>query len=150
LEDNRKEVSDFLSRTAELRRYGVATLMSAGISVGLPIFLHEICGIEERPAFAIGLVCSFAFNFLSIKLFVFKSGGSAWRQLAVFALSSAVFRFLEYWLFATLMMTSFPYQASMLITLIVSFTAKFAIQKNLIFSRRGRQKPPYQQEARNR
>lgn len=138
-----------MSRTAELRRYGIATLMSAGISVGLPIFLHEMCGIEERTAFAIGLICSFAFNFLSIRLFVFRSGGSAWRQLAVFALSSAVFRFLEYWLFATLMMTAIPYQACIFLTLIVSFTAKFVIHKNVIFSRRGRQKPTYQQEARN-
>lgn len=138
-----------MSRTAELRRYGIATLLSAAISMGLPILLHEAAGVEERQAFAIGLFGSFAFNFLSIKLFVFRSAGSTWRQLAVFALSSAVFRFLEYWLFALLLLLAIPYQACMLITLIVSFAAKFAIQKNLIFSRRGQQEPPYPQEARN-
>lgn len=122
-------------RLEELVRYGLATIASAAVSFGLPVALHEIVGLGDTLAVGIGLICAFALNFVSIRLFVFRSAGVIKRQLIGFLISSGFFRLAELWVFLLLTKLGTNYAVALIITLVCSFAAKFAVQKYLIFTR---------------
>jgi putative flippase GtrA len=122
-------------RLEELVRYGLATLASAAISFGLPVALHELFGLAETLSVGIGLVCAFVFNFVSIRVFVFRSAGLIKRQVIGFLISSGLFRLTEFWLFLLLTKFDTNYAIALIITLACSFAAKFVVQKHLIFTR---------------
>ncbi|MBX5056653.1 GtrA family protein [Rhizobium lentis] len=130
-------------RLDELIRYGLATMASAAISFGLPVALHEIFGLADTSAVGIGLICAFALNFVSIRLFVFRSDGVIKRQLIGFLISSGLFRLAEFWVFLLLTKLGTNYAVALIITLVCSFAAKFAVQKYIIFTRpdRGYNRP---------
>jgi len=138
-----------LSRTEHVRRYAVATVVSSIISFGLPVALHELAGIGERFAVAIGLICAFAFNFVSIRTFVFRSEDPWGRQFFIFLATSALFRIGEYSFFLLLLHLTIRYEPALLITLLCSFVAKFTVQKRFIFLRRSGINKTHQNEADN-
>ncbi|MBB3353323.1 hypothetical protein CO660_31570 [Rhizobium sp. L9] len=125
-------------RLEELIRYGLATMASAAISFGLPVALHEIVGLADTSSVGIGLICAFALNFVSIRLFVFRSDGVIKRQLIGFLISTGLFRLAEFWGFLLLTKLGTNYAVALIITLVCSFAAKFAVQKYLIFTRPNR------------
>lgn len=129
-----------ISRTlaGQLVRYGGATLASATVSFGLPLVLHEGLGAPPRLSVAIGFVCAFLLNFLSIRRMVFtKSGtGDIRSDFMRFAVFSLVMRSLEYVTFLFLFGTvHLPYSIALGMTLVLSTCIKFPSYKLLVFSR---------------
>lgn len=108
-------------------RFGISTVVSAGMTVGLPIILHELLGIEQRTAVAISQSCALLVNFLMIRIFVFGSKRAAQRDLVYYVGSAIVFRGLEYLAFLALFeIGHLYYVASLLVTLGTSTLLKFA------------------------
>ena len=88
-------IRDAQARGQLLRFFG-ATGISATITLGLPVLLHEGLAVPPRAAVAIALTVAFMVNFLTTRLFVFRSSGRAPGELARYALTSAAFRGGEY------------------------------------------------------
>lgn len=110
----------------QIFRFGLTTVMSASVTVGLPIMLHEIFGVAPKHGAAIAFVVAFFLNFLSLRRLVFKSGHAATRDFITFTLSSLVFRGCEY--VAFLLLTSVArvqYIIALLAVLALSALAKF-------------------------
>jgi putative flippase GtrA len=83
-----------------LVRFGMLTVWSFGLSLGVTALLHEVLGCSAELAFAVALVTVFVTNFLACRYFVFPAAGAdARRQLGLFTLFSALFRGAEYLLF---------------------------------------------------
>src|SRR5689334_7293489 len=76
--------------------FGILTVVSASITVGLPILLHERWGISPPRAAAIAFVLAFVVNFVSLRRLVFSSRRGAGHDLLVYAASSLFFRGAEY------------------------------------------------------
>ena len=110
----------------QLLRYGVSSGASAAVSVGLPVFLHEAFGVEQKVAVAISQVSVLLLNFLMIRIFVFRSNGRAKRDLASYVGSAVVFRSLEYLCFLCLFeVLELYYLTALVTTLTTSTLVKF-------------------------
>lgn len=120
-------------KVAEVARFGVATLISASITVGLPIALHEGLGIDERLAVAIALATALVVNFATTRLFVFKSEGNARQELWRFLSVSLAFRLAEFGLFLLLFSLGLVYILAQVIVLALSFTLKFIVHKRFVY-----------------
>jgi putative flippase GtrA len=120
-------------RLAEVARFGVATVISASITLGVPVALHEGFDVDERVAVAIALAIAFVVNFFTTRLFVFKSGGSARRELWRFLGVSLTFRLAEYGFFLLLFGFGMVYFAAQFIVLASSFVLKFLVQKYFVY-----------------
>lgn len=83
-----------------LIRFGGASGLGFLVILGTTALLHEIFGLRERFAYAVGLAVGLAFNFTTLRLFVFPG---ATQKVAVqfgqVAISSVAFRLVEYVLF---------------------------------------------------
>lgn len=78
---------------ARLLRFGVQTVVSFGLNVGITVGLHELMGVRESVAFAVALAVVFVVNFLSLRYFVYRAAdGHGGKQLTMFAVSTLVFR----------------------------------------------------------
>lgn len=77
-------------------RFGLTTALSAVVTVGLPVLLHEVFGVQPRIAVAVAFVVAFCMNFISLRRIVFTSDRNAGHDLLIFAVSSMIFRFGEY------------------------------------------------------
>jgi putative flippase GtrA len=107
-------------------RFGAMTLMSASVTVGLPIILHEFFGVRPHLAAAIAFAAAFLLNFLSLRRLVFRSERGAARDFVTFALSSLAFRGAEYVAFLLLTtMLRVHYVVALLCVLSLSALAKF-------------------------
>ncbi len=80
----------------QIVRFGLMAAMSASVTIGLPVILHELCGVTPQDAAAVAFVVAFLVNFISLRRMVFRSDHGAGRDFLTFALSSLVFRGLEY------------------------------------------------------
>lgn len=118
---------------SEAVRFGVATLLSASITMGVPIALHEGFGVDERTAVAVALAVAFVVNFLTTRLFVFKSEGNARRELGRFLGTSLAFRLAEYGLFLLLFGLGIVYFVAQFIVLASSFVLKFLVTKHFVY-----------------
>jgi len=116
-----------IHRTAgQLVRFGMSTGVSATMTIGLPVLLHEVFGIEQRIAVAISQSSALLVNFLMIRVFVFRSKRAAPRDLAYYAGSAAAFRGLEYLCFLALFeLGHFFYLTALVLTLGTSTLIKF-------------------------
>lgn len=124
------------ARIAELGRYALATLISAAITLGVPVALHEMLGIDPRIAVAIALATAFAVNFVTTRRFVFKSAGNPRVELRRFTLVSAAFRLGEYGAFLLLMSVGLVYFVAQVIVLLLSFGLKFFVYRGFVYDRR--------------
>jgi putative flippase GtrA len=112
--------------TGQLMRFGVSTVVSAAMTVGLPILLHELFGLEQRTAVAISQSSALLLNFLMIRVFVFGSRRAARRDLAYYVGSAVFFRGLEYLAFLALFeLAHLYYIAALVLTLGTSTLLKF-------------------------
>lgn len=129
----------------QLLRYGGTTLMSASVSFGLPLVLHEGLGVAPRLAVAIGFVCAFLLNFVSIRKLVFAKSNSAdlRSDFIRFAIFSLLMRCIEYLSFLFLFGTvHLPYVLALGITLVFSTCIKFPAYKLLVFARKDKADDP--------
>ena len=120
----------------QLVRFAVSTVISASFTLGLPLLLHEIGGIEQKLAVAISQASALVLNFLMIRLFVFRSKNDGKRDLAYYVGSAVAFRGLEYLLFlALLQLAGLHYLAALLVTLVASTVVKFGWYRFLFHGR---------------
>lgn len=105
-------------------RFLTLTGTSAVVSIGTPVFLHEVLGVRPEIAVAVGFVVSFLFNFLTVRRLVFASRNSLAKDFGLFAGSTAAFRGLEYLLFLALY-RELNYIVALVVALVVSSVAKF-------------------------
>ena len=110
----------------QLMRFGVSTVVSAGLTVVLPILLHELFGLPQKIAVAISQTCALLVNFVMIRVFVFASKRAADRVISYYVGSAVLFRGLEYLAFLALFqLAHLNYVAALLITLCTSTLLKF-------------------------
>jgi putative flippase GtrA len=114
-------------------RFGLMTGMSASVTVGLPIILHELFGVTPQHAAAVAFVVAFLLNFVSLRRLVFRSSHGASRDLVTFIASSLVFRGVEY--IAFLLLTTVAhihYVIALLSVLTLSTLAKFVWYRRIM------------------
>ena len=121
--------------TGQLARFGVLTVFSAAITVGLPIALHEVWHVIPQRGAAIAFAIAFFVNFLSMRRLVFRSERGARRDLATYALSSLVFRLGEYLAFLLLAAIGVYYIVALLGVLALSAITKFFWYRRVLHTR---------------
>lgn len=121
-------------------RYLIMSGMSALLSLGVPLVLHEGFAIRPDIAVAIGLASAFIMNFIVAKLFVFRRKGPVKREVARFTLVSLAFRSSEYLAFLLLhAVFEIQYMIANATVLFISFCVKFFVYKLFVFSHREKQ-----------
>ena len=114
------------SSIGQLFRFGISTVLSAIVTLGVPVLLHEIFGVEQRLAVAISQSSALLLNFVMIRVFVFGSKRAARRDLVYYVGSAATFRGLEYLLFLGLFgLAHLFYFTALVLTLGTSTLLKF-------------------------
>ena len=116
-------------------RFGLLTALSAIITVGLPILLHEQWGVSPPRAAAIAFAVAFVVNFVSLRRLVFSSRRGAGRDLFAYTMSSLFFRSAEYVSFLLLFAIRVQYIIALISVLAVSATAKFFWYRRVLHSR---------------
>lgn len=107
-------------------RYGLSTITSSSLSFLLPIALHSLAGIAERPSVAISFVIAYVLNFAILRRAVFSSSRKWHRDLARYAVVNAIFRVAEFLAFSALFATNFlPYAGSLFTVLVLSTIIKY-------------------------
>jgi len=107
-------------------RFMVATGLSATLSLGLPIVLHEFFRVPPQVAVAVAFVVAYLVNFLALRLVIFSSDRSVQRDFLNFGLSSLAFRGIEYVLFLALFqLLGLNYILALAAVLCASSIAKF-------------------------
>jgi putative flippase GtrA len=124
------------ARLTEMLRFGMATAVSATITLGLPVLLVEFGGVPERRAVAIALAVAFVVNFVTTRRFVFRSEGRAGGELWRFALTSAGFRLAEYLAFLGLHSLGMVYFLAQALVLTMSFLLKFLVLRSFVYGDR--------------
>jgi putative flippase GtrA len=110
----------------QLLRFGVATGLSAIVSLGLPAILHELFGVDPKVAVGISQAAVLLMNFATLRLFVFRGTGSVRGDLMRYFGSAAFFRGLEYLSFLALFeLAGLFYLTALVITLVASTLIKF-------------------------
>lgn len=123
-------------RLAELVRYGIATALSATVTLGVPLALHEGLGVPERQAVAFAFATAFILNFVTTRSFVFRRGGNARNDLPRYVLTSLAFRLAEYGTFLLLFQMELVYYVAQIIVISLSLVLKFLILKSFVYGRR--------------
>lgn len=122
----------------QLGKFAISTILSAGLTVLLPIILHERIGIPAGGAVAISQSTALAINFLMIRSFVFRSKRAARRDLPYYVGSALAFRSLEYLCFLGLFgLGHLYYVVALLLTLVSSTVLKFFWYRFLFDRNRG-------------
>lgn len=119
----------------QIGRFGILTAISATVTVGLPVLLHEQLGVSPPRAAAIAFALAFVVNFVSLRRLVFSSRRGATRDLFVYAASSVFFRSAEYVAFLLLYAINVQYVIALVGVLAVSATAKFFWYRHTLHNR---------------
>lgn len=124
-----------LGSVKKLARFGLASGLSFLITMGLPILLVERASIAPEYAAAAGLITAFLVNFVTLRKFVYQSGGD-WRVQGVrFLVFSAIFRGSEYLIFLILYrLLGVPYVLALGVVLAASFIVKYITYDRLLFN----------------
>ena len=118
-------------------RFLVTTVLSASITLLMPLALHEVFLLPEKSSVQISLFVAFIFNFFVVRTFVFRSDGKMHHELIKFAFVSAGFRLGEYGLFSILFDTfGMYYLLALGIVLTFSLLVKFAVNRYFVFAKR--------------
>lgn len=125
----------------QIARFGVSTGFSATLSFGLPIMLHELLGVSETVAVAIGFATAYVGNIMLLRNYVFRSKGDWRNQTIRYMLSNGAFRLAEYGAFLFLFEhLGLDYRLSVFAVLAVFAVIKFFVYR-LVFTS-GRRSPP--------
>ena len=115
-------------------RFGAQTVLSAGITLGIPALLHGRLGLSPDHAVAVAFAVALAVNFVVGRHFVFRSEGGLSRDLARFVCASASFRMVEYVAFAALLgYSGLNYMECLLVVLPISTALKFVTLREVVF-----------------
>ena len=127
------------SAFGQIIRYGYSGLISLPANLVVTTALHEAAGLPVEWSAAAGFVVAMTIGFLFCRYSVFDGrDGDPGRQFAAYALSSAVFRGLEYGAFVALFrIAGVQYIAAIVVVQVVSFFVKFAYYKLVVFARPG-------------
>lgn len=107
-------------------RFGMTSGLSAALSLGLPVLLHEGLGIAVQIAVATGFATSYLANFVMLRSFVFRSQKSLKADLPRYLVVNGSFRVIEYFAFLGLYEgLSMNYALAVLIILTLSTIMKF-------------------------
>ncbi|MBN1513149.1 MAG: methyltransferase domain-containing protein, partial [Phycisphaerae bacterium] len=120
---------------AAFGRFGLLAVVSALLSFGLTIGLHELAGVPAYAAYAVALVVTFLVNFAAMRYAVFVAHtGSARGQLALHGLTAISFRAGEYAAFLLLhSCLGLHYVLAMVAIQGLSFLGKFFVYRNVVF-----------------
>lgn len=119
-------------------RFLGATGLSATLSMGLPVVLHELFRVPPQIAVAIGFVVAYLVNFIALRLVIFSSDRSVQRDFLNFGLSSLAFRGIEYVLFLALFQFfGLNYILALAAVLFASSIAKFFWYRSIMDGSRG-------------
>jgi putative flippase GtrA len=128
--------SAFRQIAGELVRFGVITSLSAIVSLGLPVVLHEFLQVSPKVAVGISQASVLLMNFLTLRFFVFRSSGGVRAEMVRYAASAVAFRGLEYLSFLALFeLAGMFYVTALVITLATSTIIKF-VWYRFLFGRR--------------
>ena len=120
----------------QMLRFGIATGISAVVSVGFPVVLHELLHVEEKLAVGISQVSVLVLNFLTLRVFVFRANGGGQRVMFRYLASSLAFRGLEYLSFLMLFeLADLFYLTALVITLVAWTGIKFLWYRSLFGGR---------------
>jgi|SRR3954447_21115692 putative flippase GtrA len=120
----------------QLIRFGISTIVSASMTLGIPVILHEAFGIEQKLAVAISQSSALALNFAMIRVFVFRSKRAARRDVSYYVASAITFRGLEYLFFLGLFdLLHLFYFLALVLTLGTSTLLKFVWYRFLFMQR---------------
>ena len=122
-------------RLGELFRYGVATGLSATVTIGLPLLLHEVFAVPERIAVGVAFAAAFVLNFVTTRSYVFRSSGAARNELPRYVITSVCFRLGEYGAFLALFQLGLVYYAAQIIVVALSLILKFFTFKTFVYGR---------------
>ena len=125
--DSVRQTAQLGRETADqLVRFGAATGLSAVVSLGLPVFLHEAMHVDQKLAVGISQATVLLLNFITVRVFVFRGKGSVSRDILRYLGSAAVFRALEYASFLLLLeLAGLYYLTALVVTLLTSTLIKF-------------------------
>jgi len=113
-------------RIGQILRFGATSGISASITVGLPVLLHEVLGVTPQHGAAIAFCVAFLVNFFSLRRLVFRSSSGVGRDFGLFVVSSLAFRLAEYLTFTALMTLFHVYYVVALVGVLgLSTVAKF-------------------------
>lgn len=119
-------------------RYLFASGLSACVTLGLPVLLHEVAGFVEAAAVGISLMAAFILNFFTTKHFVFNSKGNRYKEAALYGASSLFFRGAEYIAFLLLFnLLHLHYMVALVMVLVTSAAFKFLAYKFVVFKPAG-------------
>jgi putative flippase GtrA len=116
-------------------RYLWMTLLSAGLTLTLPVLLHEVFALGKEIAVALALATTFFVNFITVRVIVFRSIGNMTSEFVRYVVTNASFRIAEYLLFL-LMSTVLDYNYIFILgaVLVLSFILKFILYRIFVFS----------------
>ncbi len=116
-------------------RFLLMTLLSAGLTLALPILFHEVFGVRKELAVALALAAAFFVNFFTVRIVVFQSVGKPTSEFFRYGLTNAAFRVGEYLLFI-LLRTIFEIYYILVLAFVLglSFIAKFIIYRFFVFN----------------
>jgi putative flippase GtrA len=116
-------------------RYVLASLLSAGITLGVPVVMVELGGFDPSLAAATALLLAFVVNFLMLKFYVYRNDGRWQAQAVRYLLVAALFRLGEFGVFLAMhRLLGLFYVVALVVTLGLSFIAKFFAYYYLVFA----------------
>ena len=122
-------------------RWGVNTLASLVVNLGLTIGLHEGFGIDPAIAYGVALVTVFLMNFVLFRYYVFVQAEplALVPQFMVYTTSAIGFRLTEYLAFLLLhTLLGVHYVLTIFVVQGISFVVKFFFYGKLVFRARNR------------
>jgi putative flippase GtrA len=124
-------------RLVDLPRYVVASAFSFVFIIAATASLHELVGLSETLAPAVALVLAFAINFALLRLWVFPGQEARLgRQLLETAITSAIFRALEYGVFLAFHLgLGINYLIATGASVCLSALGKYFVYREIVFSR---------------
>ncbi len=128
--------------SGRLARFLGVSAVGFVLNLGITVFLHEFLGATEELAFALALLTVFSYNFAACRYFIFRATSSdPRRQLLKYALSSAVFRLVEYAAFVLVhTILGVQYLVAAVLILATSFFSKYFFYGNVVFTNDRHQK----------
>ena len=126
-----------MRRLVDLPRYVVASAFSFVFIIAATAALHELVGLSETLAPAVALVLAFAINFALLRVWVFPGQEAPLgRQLLETAITSAIFRALEYGVFLGFHLgLGINYLIATGVSVCLSALGKYFVYREIVFSR---------------
>ena len=116
-------------------RYSILAIASAGVTVGVTAFSHEILNAKKEIAYFSALICAILFNFSGMRWFAFRSTKSdILPQFFRFLFANIFWRIAEWTTFYVLHMLSDVFYLFLVIAIsLISTIIKFYFYRTRVF-----------------